>query len=147
MRPTKTQVHNALQFSGALLNSEYKPKYKSTVRKKNTSCPTEYQEQCALVDWLELKKYRFSHIAQSTYTQSYKQRAMNTKSGVRRGVPDMMVIKGDKLIFIELKRSKKSLSRVSKEQKEWVQELDRIPNVIATVAYGAEDAINFIKKQ
>lgn len=47
----------------------------------------------------------------------------------------MIILKRNSLLFIELKRQKKSLSKVSKEQKEWIKALNDISNVEAVVAY------------
>jgi hypothetical protein len=47
--------------------------------------------------------------------------------------------------FLELKRAKKSLSKVSEAQKFWIDKLNEVENVEACVCYGCEQAINLIK--
>ena len=68
-------------------------------------------------------------------------------------VPDMLVIVpkdkskdgGGYCLFIEMKRSDRSLSRLSKEQKLWVSNLQGIGGaVVAEVCYGADSAIETV---
>jgi hypothetical protein len=47
----------------------------------------------------------------------------------------MIILKNKKLLFIELKRQKKSLSKVSEAQKFWIEKLNEIQNVQAIVCY------------
>jgi len=56
----------------------------------------------------------------------------------------MVICLKNKLVFIELKRSKKSLSKVSPEQVEWINILNTYPHCEARVCYGFDDAKNFI---
>lgn len=117
--------------------------------------PLERHEQASFVDWLELQGLLFSATAQSTYTTSWNQKRLNHATGLRKGVPDMLVIiPKDKskdgegyCLFIELKRQNKSLSRVSKEQKEWIDNLANIGGgVTAEVCYGSDSAIRLVQK-
>lgn len=103
---------------------------------------TEEQEQCLLVDWLELKKYKFSALPLSTYTKSWAIKMRNKKMGVRAGVPDMMIIINDKLVFIEMKRTKGGV--VSEEQKEWIDSLSKC-GINARVCKGFDEAKKFIE--
>lgn len=108
---------------------------------------TESEEQAVVVQWLDLKGLLFSALTQSTYTQSWNQKRINKITGLRRGVPDMVVVVPNKtLLFIELKRSVKSKTSVSKEQKIWIDELSSINGVEARVCYGASEAIEFVSK-
>jgi len=110
--------------------------------------PLEFDEQVSFVEYLEAKGIKFSSTAQSTWTSSWKQKTKNKQSGLRRGLPDLVLIlwiDGSKhLVFIEMKRAKKSLSTVSKEQKEWIKELNECKNVGAYVCYGAKEAIDLV---
>lgn len=107
--------------------------------------PTEAQEQAALVEYLELKGLKFTAIPNSTYTKSWKQKRKNTNQGLRPGFPDLVVVIPDKyLLCIEMKRKKKS--RVSKHQEKWIEALNTIPLIKARVCYGADEAIDFVKK-
>ena len=105
--------------------------------------PTEYDEQCALVEWLEIKGYKFTAIPNSTWTTSMNQKMRNKKSGLRAGLPDMLVIHPKGLVFIELKRTKGG--QVSEFQKEWIDALQNCKNVGAFVCYGCNEAINLLE--
>lgn len=124
--------------------------------------PTEYEEQCLLVDYLELKHLKFSKIAQETFTRSWGTVIKNKRSGVRKGVPDLLIIIPErktgkkihitpllgggltdeilcpKLLFLEMKRKKGG--KVSPEQDSWLLELGKIPHVVTAVCYGFEEA-------
>lgn len=112
----------------------------------NPFIPTEYDEQCALVEYLELKGLLFSKTAQETFTRSWGQKMKNRKSGLRKGLPDMfIVIPAEKaicglsiLLAIEMKRVKGG--RVSDEQLEWIKSLSEVPGVRAVIANGFDQA-------
>lgn len=117
--------------------------------------PLERDEQAAFVNWLELQGLLFSATAQATWTSSWNQKRKNYETGLRKGVPDLLVIipaeksADDKpyLLFIEMKRSDRSLSRLSKEQKLWIEAINSIlaEDVAAFVAYGADEAIRIVE--
>lgn len=104
--------------------------------------PTEEIEQMALVRYLELKGHKFTAIPNSTYTTSWKQKAKNKATGLRPGLPDMVIIIKDNLVWVELKRTKGGV--LSNHQKEWIKALERAGQTII-VAKGAEQAIKFIQ--
>lgn len=118
--------------------------------KNNT--PLERDEQAAFVDWLELQGLLFSATAQSTYTTSWNQKRLNYATGLRKGVPDMLVIvPKDKskdgngyCLFIELKRLQGGV--VSKEQKHWHESINALetPYTQAYIAKGASEAISIV---
>jgi hypothetical protein len=116
----------------------------------NVYLPTEYEEQCALVDYLELKGLLFSKTAQETFTRSWGQKMKNQRSGLRKGLPDMFIfISADKsksglpiLACVEMKRTKGGVT--SSEQKEWVDSLNSVSGVSAVVAKGFEEARKFV---
>ena len=85
--------------------------------------PTEAQECETLVDYLELRNLKFSHINNEMRTSSWGQKIKAKKQGVRKWVPDYIIIIKDKLIFIEMKKIK--WSKVSTEQLEWNTELNK----------------------
>lgn len=113
--------------------------------------PSENFEQKALVRWLEpLKqagKLRFAHIPNETPTDAISAKEQQRK-GVRRGVPDMLMIVGKKLFFIELKRTVGGV--VSKHQQDWIDSM-KLCGVDAHVCEGfkAAQAIihNVMKEQ
>lgn len=118
-----------------------------------TSVPLEDAEQATFVQWLELNGLLFSATAQSTWTTSWNQKRKNYQTGLRKGVPDLIVIipaeksADDKpyLLFIEMKRTKGSV--VSPEQKVWIEAINSIlaEDVAAFVAYGADEAIKIVE--
>ncbi|MFA5071919.1 MAG: VRR-NUC domain-containing protein [Candidatus Pacearchaeota archaeon] len=107
---------------------------------------SEYDEQCLLVQYLELKKIRFSKVAQETYTSNWGIVAKNKKSGLRKGVPDLIIIipgnKKNHLIFIEMK--KKKGSSISQEQKDWWCDLNKCEGVKSFICHGFDDAKEII---
>jgi len=106
--------------------------------------PTEYEEACVFVEWLDLRGIKFSHLAQETYTKSWGVKMRNKKQGVKRGVPDYLCIVNNHLVFIELKR--KGHGVVSQEQQGWIDALNICKNTQAYVAKGANDAISIIEE-
>lgn len=117
----------------------------------NTS-PLEEDEQAEFVIWLEAMGLKFSATAQSTYTESWNQKRKNHKLGLRRGVPDLIVIipaeksADDKpyLLFVEMKRKRGGV--VSPEQRIWIDSINSIlaDDVAAFVAKGADEAIEIV---
>lgn len=118
--------------------------------KNNT--PLERVEQARFVDWLEQQKLLFSATAQSTYTTSWTAKRLNHATGLRKGVPDMLVVipkdkskdGGGYCLFIELKRLQGS--SVSKEQRVWLDSINALetPYTQAYIAKGAAEAIKIV---
>lgn len=118
----------------------------------SNNTPLERHEQAAFVEWLELQGLLFSATAQSTYTTSYNQKRLNHATGLRKGVPDMLVIvPKDKskdgegyCLFVELKRLQGGV--VSKEQKHWHDSINGLgtPYTQAYIAKGATEAIRIV---
>ena len=113
--------------------------------------PLEFEESIVLVQWLEIQKnlgnvLLFSHIPNETYTTSWKQKSKNKASGVRRGVPDYIIVMATgTLCLIELKRVKGG--RATPEQLEWIDAFNTCGNSVhAKVCCGANEAIKFVEK-
>lgn len=106
---------------------------------------TEEQEQIKFINWLEANNYKFSALPLSTFTRSWGVKMKNKRLGVRAGVPDLMVIVKNNLIFIEMKREKRGV--VSKFQKEWIQALNKCIGVQAFVCAGFEQAKRIVLLQ
>lgn len=104
--------------------------------------PTEQAEQIALVNYCEMRGYKYFRVPNETYTKSWNQKRVNRALGVVRGVPDLFVIAHGILIAIELKRTKGA--RVSPEQKEWITALNEA-GTPSKICYGVDDAIKFIE--
>jgi 5'-3' exonuclease len=103
--------------------------------------PTEEVEQRLVVEYCRLKNYDFWHTPNETYTKSWNQKRKNKEMGVVKGIPDLFIIINNKLIAIEMKRTKGSVT--SKEQTAWIEKLN-LANIPAKVCKGAEEAIKFI---
>jgi len=115
------------------------------LKNKPLSVPLESEEQRAVVDYLEFRGLKFSSIPNSTFTRSWKQKTKNKQEGLRAGLPDLLVVTKDHLLFIEMKRLKGG--KVSSVQKEWLEALNKINDgVVAKICKGAEEAIEFINK-
>ena len=121
---------------------------------ENQLIPTETQETIALANWLRAHNYIFTKNPNETFTKFMN--VKNKLEGVSAWVPDMMIIlKRGSLLFIELKRQKKILkswklsssnSKISEEQKRWIESLNTVKNVEAQVCYWAEEAIKLIEE-
>jgi len=105
--------------------------------------PLEYDEAIALVEYLELKGFLFTHIPAETFTRNWGTRMKNKRMGVRKGFPDYAIIVKDMLVFVELKRIKGS--KIAPEQLRWNEELNKINGVVAIIARGADQAIKYIE--
>ena len=127
--------------------------------------PTEYQEACTFVDWLELQKQMgkvldYCHIANESYggTRADMLRGQKLKrQGRKRGVFDYQVFVQEKIVrdlgkvkicaapkmvCVELKKRKGGT--VSPEQKHWAEVYDKC-GIPAKICRGAEEAIEFVK--
>lgn len=104
---------------------------------------TEDEECFLLVEYLEAKRIKFAHIHNEMYTKYWSQKNRAKALGVRPGVPDYMMIVNGKMVFIEMKRKKKS--KVSDHQKIWLEELNKINNVYGFICYGYDEAKEVIE--
>lgn len=113
--------------------------------------PTEFEEQTKIFYWSKIYqskypvlKYLNSSLNGIRLTQGQARKAK--MAGLMSGYPDIFLpYNNGKFngLFIELKRQKKSVSRVSEEQKDFIIFLNK-QGFFACVCYGAEDAINTI---
>ena len=119
----------------------------------------EEQEWEILKNWLEANNYKFTHIANEIWIAGKIWMLVNKKKikqGLKKWSPDYSIIlKRRSLLFLELKRQKKVLkswklwaspSKISNEQKIWIENLNKIPNVQAEIAYWAKEAISLIEE-
>lgn len=127
---------NDLEIMKNRIKSNFKPKV-----------PLEEDEQVKLVEYLELKKIKFTAIPNSTYTKSWKQKNKNTKMGVRSGLPDLFLIIRDHALFIELKRIKWWI--VSEYQKSWLSAINQteIKAYVAEWFLEAKEIIDYYLKK
>jgi hypothetical protein len=110
-------------------------------RRKSESelIPLEHAEAVELAKYFRSRGLLFSHIANETSIKNWGYLNRMKRIGKNRGVPDYVVIVRDRLVFIELKRIKKSI--VKPEQITWIDALNKCPGVHAFIAYGAADAV------
>ena len=107
--------------------------------------PLEEQEQMKFVSWLRVKKIRHIHIANERMCSVVYKKKLKAL-GTYAGFPDLMIFLANRTLCIEMKRSDKRLSRVSKEQSEWLEFLNLLDEGSAKVCYGADEAIEFVKE-
>ena len=112
--------------------------------------PSEHDEQVAFVRWLRLGGYKFTSIPNASKI-SYNMANRNTAEGLNAGLPDLLVIVKNKLVWVEMKKIDRKPKRggsggVSEVQKEWIEVLNSCGNCSAHVAYGAEEAIAIINR-
>lgn len=105
---------------------------------------TEAEEQALFIQWLNIKKLDYWHTPNSTYTKSWKQKLHNKAMGVQSGIPDVFIIVNNKLIGVEMKRTKGGVT--STNQVKWINKLNQA-NVPTIVAKGHKEAIAFVKEQ
>ncbi len=127
---------------------------------------TEHQEQVALVKWANCHFFRVNDnislignylvASQNGASLPYKKTATGRycpqankliAEGLKKGFPDLQLLipcNGYHGLFIELKRAKKSKSKVSDLQKLWISRLNDM-GYKAVICYGADEAIQVIK--
>ena len=112
---------------------------------------SELREQRDVVNWCEERQIKVGATAQSTFTNSWKALAQNRMAGVKKGIPDLIIVippmyrkNGKwKTVFIEMKREKGGVA--SKEQKEWIAALDGSEGVSAKICHGAIAAMQYLE--
>ncbi|WP_181653544.1 VRR-NUC domain-containing protein [Campylobacter hyointestinalis] len=107
--------------------------------------PLEEQEQMSFVTWLRVNKIRHIHVANERMCSVVYKKKLKAL-GTYAGFPDLMIFLANRTLYIEMKRSDKRLSRVSKEQIEWLEFLNLLDEGSAKVCYGADEAIEFVKE-
>lgn len=122
-------------------------KYEQTLAyaKAKGLIPLEEQEQMSFVTWLRINKIRHIHVANERMCSVVYKKKLKAL-GTYAGFPDLMIFLANRTLFIEMKRSDKRLSRVSKEQSEWLEFLNLLDEGSAKVCYGADEAIEFVKE-
>lgn len=111
--------------------------------------PTEAEESKALMQYMRLRRLRFTHIKNETGRSVRGKHVRNWRAvwaamdGVSAGFPDFLVIVNNRLLAIELKRAKGG--QLSPKQKEWIEDL-KACGIDAKVCKGAEEAIKFINE-
>lgn len=114
---------------------------------------TEEQEQKKLVQWLKLKKiFHFAPMNENKQSFTNPKVAMMIEAkaksmGKLKGVSDLVVMLPSSILFIELKRAKKSLSKVSDSQNTFLSKIRQFCYAKGHICYGASEAIEIIEKE
>lgn len=108
--------------------------------------PLEIHEQIAVIQYLELlqvqgKVLLFSAVPNNTFTKSWAQKIKQRKEGVRQGVPDILIVTPEKVLFLEMKRLMGGT--VSPEQKLWNHHTNH-KKTISAICKGFNEAKEFI---
>jgi len=115
----------------------------------------EQKKVVALLSDLKMKGVvaEFSAVASETFTTSHNQKRLNRLKGVRKGVPDLIIVFANgNILFLEMKRARlkgAAKGALSAEQKGWItalkmSELVTGGRVSVSVAHGFEEAVNVI---
>ena len=128
----------------------------------------EDQHCIAFTNWLEVQKLKFSHIGNenglswSNPKQAMILGAKLKRLGLRKGLPDFIILTERGTLWVEMKDPKLKLKSgdpltewkegqkerggVKFEQKEWILALNATPSAQAAVCYGADEAVKFVSK-
>ena len=109
--------------------------------------------------WLQSKNYRFTHIANEIGIGGKVGMligARKKKIGVAKGFPDYLIfLKNGWILFLEMKLPRKILkngklgaspSKISPEQTEWIEFLQKIDNAEARIAHGFDEAKEIVER-
>lgn len=123
---------------------------KNNCIKKVRNKPIQWERiECKeFVKWLQLNKCLFTHI-KSENTVKNKIYAKTLRDiGVRPGFPDYVVVKKNKLFFIEMKKLKGL--KPSEAQQRWIDTINFVGivgnNMFAKCCYGWQEAVKFIEE-
>lgn len=109
--------------------------------------PLEEEEQREFAQWLDRKGVLWFHIPNERKATAFTLYDLE-RQGLKKGVPDNFIAepRGNyNGLFIELKRAKKSLSKKSLEQRQWIKALNE-KGYKAVFCYGAEEAIREVRR-
>lgn len=118
-------------------------------RKKATVSliPSEHDEQVAFVEWLEVNRYKFSAIPNSG-ARDMRYAVALKRAGLRSGLPDLLIIVKNQLVWIEMKKSiykNRKNGGLSESQIEWHKALNECANTQVFVCYGDLEAREVIR--
>jgi hypothetical protein len=113
--------------------------------------PTEHEEQKTLCKYLDLKKIKYHSVPNANILSSLnKQMAVRVmqklkREGLKKGTPDIVVFLPNKILYIEMKRIKASIT--SKEQIEWIEFINTLPYAKGKICKGSKVAIEFVENE
>ena len=141
------RFHNANRVS---TSADVSRPIKKKKRKPKNALPTENQEQRAVVKVLRDHQIPFIHVPNEGARN--KRTGWNLKMlGMSAGFHDLAIFQSppkfpnSKGLIIEMTPAKKSLSRVSPEQKQWLEKLEDC-GFICCVCYGAAEALTKLEE-
>ena len=106
--------------------------------------PSEHEEQVAFVNWFKATyKDMIIFAVPNGGTRSTIQASRLKKEGVMAGIPDLVVVGKDLIIFVEMKMQKGGI--LSKVQKQRIEQIESLGHSVI-VGYGFLDAMDKIKK-
>ncbi|MCK5743518.1 MAG: VRR-NUC domain-containing protein [Caldisericia bacterium] len=119
----------------------------------NAIIPKETDEQKMFIRWLQAKRIFYFSVPNGG--SRHGREAVNLKKeGVVAGVPDVVVMLEDRILFVEMKRKQKKLksgklsnahSKPSQEQIRIMERINRYKYASAVVAYGGSEAISIVE--
>jgi len=111
--------------------------------------PLEIDEQEKIIEYLEDLKEKgivsiYSAVPNNTFTRSWNQKRKQVREGVRKGVPDIIFITREHVVFLEVKRVKGGV--LSPEQKMWGKAISDSKDGQYGLCRGFDEAKMFIDK-
>ena len=121
------------------------------IQKGLAPTPLEETECFNFVQWLDLLKIKYTHINNEMFTPSFKQKALSKKMGVKKWIPDYLIVipaglrnkPENKLIFIEMKNQEGG--RKPPAQKAWIKLLHESEGVDAYFSNGWAEAKKIVE--
>lgn len=106
-------------------------------------------EQKKVVRWLKIQQglgrvLKYTSVNATPWKSSYSQINIDKASGMIKGFPDLVICLPASIVFLEMKKADGVPSDIKPEQKEWQKILGGYPSCSSHVAFGAEDAINYL---
>ena len=109
---------------------------------------SEHIEQSKLCTWLDYKKLLYFAVPNGIFLKdkrtAFKIISKMKAEGMKKGVPDIAIFLEKKLLFIEMKTK---TGTTTKEQKEWIKNINKYKHCEAIVCKGFEQAKNEIEKR
>ena len=120
--------------------------------KRKRYIPYEHDEQVAFVKWLKIMKINHYSIPNSSALSSLNRNTgkkvgwMLKQEGLRKGASDLVVMLDCCIVYIEMKRRDKSLSRPTSEQIEFIEMVNGYNYAFGYIVYGWLQAKDIIEK-
>ena len=109
--------------------------------------PSEHDEQVSFVEWLEVNRFVFTSIPNAA-KRDYKFINILKAEGLHQGLPDLLIIVKNQLVWIEMKKSiykNRKNGGLSESQMFWRDALNKCANTQVFVCYGDLEAREVIR--